>query len=105
VVVTQHANDPVAWWSPDLLLHRPDWLDEPRGPGVDPRTTWWPVVTFLQVGLDLAAAGAVPPGVGHDYADVTGRAWAAALSVPGSTGAWDAADTARLDDALRGRTP
>jgi uncharacterized membrane protein len=104
VVLTQHANDPVAWWSPDLLLSRPDWLDDPRGPGVDPRITWWPVVTFLQVGLDLAAAGAVPPGVGHDYADVTGRAWAAALSAPGASGAWSDMDTARLDDALHGRS-
>ncbi|MFN8146080.1 MAG: alpha/beta-hydrolase family protein [Candidatus Nanopelagicales bacterium] len=99
-VLTQHANDPVAWWSVDLFLHRPGWLDDPRGPGVDPRTTWWPGVLFLQIGLDLAAAGAVPPGVGHDYGDVTGQAWAYALGVPGAAGPWTAADTARLDQAL-----
>jgi len=42
--------------------------------------TWWPVVLFLQTGLDLAAAGSVPPGVGHDYGDVTAQAWAYALA-------------------------
>ncbi len=99
-VLTQHANDPVAWWSVDLFLHRPGWLDEPRGPGVDPRTTWWPGVLFLQTGLDLAAAGAVPAGVGHNYGDVTGQAWAYALGSAGASGAWTAADTTHLQQAL-----
>lgn len=104
IVLTQHPNDPVAWWAVPLLWERPSWLEEPRGPGVDPRVTWWPVVLFLQAGLDLAAAGAVPPGVGHDYGDLTGRAWAAALSVPGTgpDGTWTDADTARLAVASGG---
>lgn len=102
IVLTQHANDPVAWWSVPLLWQRPDWLDVPRGPGVDARVTWWPGVFFAQSGLDLAAAGSVPPGVGHNYGDVTGRAWAAALSTPGTGpgGAWTADDTTRLARAL-----
>jgi uncharacterized membrane protein len=101
LVLTQHPNDPVAWWAVPLLWERPSWLDQPRGPGVDARVTWWPVVLFLQTGLDLAAAGAVPAGVGHNYGDVTVRAWAAALSVPGSGpgGSWTADDSARLADA------
>jgi uncharacterized membrane protein len=104
VVLTQHANDPVAWWSVPLAWQSPEWLAVPRGPGVDPRITWWPVVLFLQAGLDLAAAGSVPPGVGHDYGDVTGRAWAAALSIPGSgpDGAWTAEDRSRLAAATGG---
>ncbi len=100
VVLTQHSNDPVAWWDLALLRQRPAWLDEPRGPGVDPRITWWPGVLFLQAGLDLAAAGSVPSGIGHNYADVTGQAWAYALDAPGSDGAWSPADTARLSRAL-----
>jgi uncharacterized membrane protein len=101
VALTQHANDPVSWWSPALLLSRPAWLDGPRGPGVDARTTWWPLVFFLQTGLDLATAGAVPPGVGHNYGDVTGLAWARALDAPGQSGGTRvAADTARLQQAL-----
>ncbi|MFN8156895.1 MAG: alpha/beta-hydrolase family protein [Candidatus Nanopelagicales bacterium] len=101
-VLTQHANDPVSWWSVDLFLHRPAWLDTPRGPGVDLRTTWWPGVLFLQTGLDLATAGAVPAGVGHNYGDVTGQAWAYALDASGADGAWTDADTARLQKALSG---
>jgi uncharacterized membrane protein len=102
VVLTQHANDPVSWWTPGLLLRRPDWLTPPLGPGVDPRITWWPGVFFLQTGLDLAAAGAVPAGVGHNYGDVTAQAWAYALHAPGTKGLWATSDTARLNDAIRG---
>lgn len=29
VLFMQHASDPVVWWSPDLLVRRPDWLAEP----------------------------------------------------------------------------
>jgi uncharacterized membrane protein len=100
LVLTQHANDPVSWWSPSLIWQRPDWLDDPRGPGVDPRTTWWPFVLFAQTGLDLAAAGAVPAGVGHNYAEVTAQAWAYAIDAPGANGAWSAADTDRLNVAI-----
>ena len=54
VLYLQHASDPVTWWSPDLVLNRPDWLEEPRGPDVDGAMTWIPFVTFGQVTADLA---------------------------------------------------
>ena len=31
--VLQNSSDPVVWWGPDLMLHRPEWLESPRGPG------------------------------------------------------------------------
>src|SRR5262249_2854682 len=31
VVYLQHASDPIAWWNPDLLFKKPDWLREKRG--------------------------------------------------------------------------
>ena len=37
VVYLQHASDPIAWWNPDLLFTKPDWLREPRGYDVSPR--------------------------------------------------------------------
>ena len=33
VAYLQHASDPIVWWAPRLIVSRPDWLDEPRGPG------------------------------------------------------------------------
>ena len=32
ILYLQHASDPVVWWSPDLIVSRPDWLSEPPGP-------------------------------------------------------------------------
>ncbi len=37
-------------------------------PDVSPDLQWYPVVTMLQLGLDMAMAAAAPVGYGHDYA-------------------------------------
>ncbi|AAS03333.1 alpha/beta hydrolase [Mycobacterium avium] len=85
VVYLQHASDPIAWWTTDLLFARPDWLKERRGYDVLPETTWIPVVTFLQVSADMAVAQNVPDGHGHHYVADVADAWASVLSPPGWT--------------------
>jgi hypothetical protein len=44
-VYIQHASDPMTFFSPDLFLHRPDWLVGERGPDVSPYLRWCPIVT------------------------------------------------------------
>ena len=85
VVYLQHASDPIAWWTPDLLFARPDWLREKRGYDVLPQTRWIPVVTFLQVSADMAVAVDVPDGHGHHYVADVADGWAAVLTPPGWT--------------------
>ncbi|SPM35345.1 Uncharacterized membrane protein [Mycobacterium rhizamassiliense] len=85
VVYLQHASDPIAWWTPDLLFSKPDWLRERRGYDVLPQTRWIPVVTFLQVSADMAVAVDVPDGHGHRYVADVADGWAAVLSPPGWT--------------------
>jgi uncharacterized membrane protein len=85
VVYLQHASDPIAWWTPDLLFQKPDWLREKRGYDVLPQTRWIPVVTFLQVSADMAVAVDVPTGHGHHYVADVADGWAAVLSPPGWT--------------------
>jgi uncharacterized membrane protein len=97
VVYLQHASDPIAWWSPDLLFTKPDWLREPRGYDVSPRTEWIPIVTFLQVSADMAVAVDVPDGHGHVYVRDVANAWAAILQPPG----WTPAKTEKLRPLLR----
>jgi uncharacterized membrane protein len=96
VVYLQHASDPIAWWTPDLLFARPDWLREKRGYDVLPQTEWIPVVTFLQVSADMAVAQKVPPGHGHNYVADVADGWAAVLSPPG----WTQEKTERLRPLL-----
>jgi uncharacterized membrane protein len=96
VVYLQHASDPIAWWNPDLLFRRPDWLREKRGYDVLPETEWIPVVTFLQVSADMAVATGVPAGHGHVYVADVANGWAAVLEPPG----WTPEKTARLRPLL-----
>lgn len=92
VVYLQHASDPVVWGSPRMVLRRPDWLAEPRGPDVLGDVRWYPFVTFWQVVADMTHAHRVPEGHGHLYGSLVVDAWAAIASPPG----WTSADTARL---------
>ncbi|SOX55666.1 hypothetical protein MAAFP003_4358, partial [Mycobacterium ahvazicum] len=96
VVYLQHASDPIAWWTPDLLFSEPDWLREGRGYDVLPQTRWIPVVTFLQVSADMAVAVDVPDGHGHRYVADVANGWAAVLSPPG----WTPEKTERLRPLL-----
>jgi len=96
VVYLQHASDPIAWWDPDLLFRRPDWLREKRGYDVLPETEWIPVVTFLQVSADMAVATGVPQGHGHVYVADVANGWAAVLEPPG----WTPEKTAKLRPLL-----
>jgi uncharacterized membrane protein len=97
VVYLQHASDPIAWWNPDLLFSKPDWLREPRGDDVSPEMEWIPVVTFLQVSADMAVAVDVPDGHGHVYVRDVANAWAAVMQPPG----WTPEKTAKLRPLLR----
>jgi uncharacterized membrane protein len=68
LVYLQYASDPITFFSPGSLWRKPDWMTAPVGPDVSPELRWYPIVTFLQLGLDMAIGLAVPRGHGHDYA-------------------------------------
>lgn len=67
VLYVMHPSDPIVWWSPDLLLHNPDWISQPPGRDVLDGVVWMPLVTFWQVTADLPFAAGVPGGHGHKY--------------------------------------
>ncbi|MBU3750563.1 MAG: hypothetical protein FGM52_08940 [Mycobacterium sp.] len=96
IAYLQHASDPIAWWTPDLLFTEPDWLREPRGYDVSGDMHWIPVVTFLQVAADMAVAVNVPDGHGHRYVKDVVNAWAAVLQPPG----WSSSKTDRLRERV-----
>jgi len=72
----QHATDPVTWLSADLLLSAPEWLEsDQRGPDISSAMRWMPVVTALQVGIDMLGGEAVPARHGHNFGDVVTTGW------------------------------
>jgi uncharacterized membrane protein len=101
VMYIQHASDPISWWSPQLLLHRPDWLSEDPGPDRSTAMTWIPFLTFFQVSADLAVANNVPNGHGHRFGLISVDAWAQVLPPEG----WTAADTESLQAYLEENPP
>jgi uncharacterized membrane protein len=84
IVYLQHASDPVVFFDQDLAFSPPEWLrDGQRGPDVSPQMGWFPLVTMVQVLLDLPGAGNVPMGYGHLYSGTANMtAWAAITDPP-----------------------
>jgi uncharacterized membrane protein len=85
VLYLMHASDPIVWWSPRLVLSRPDWTGETHGKDVLQGIVWMPFVTFWQVTGDLTFAGGVPDGHGHAYKAEYVDAWNAVLQPSGVT--------------------
>jgi len=100
VVYLQYASDPIVFFEPSMLLRAPAWMAAPRGPDVSPALRWYPVVTALQIGIDVLLATEVPRGFGHNYAASNYMdAW---LSVTEPRG-WTADSLARLRQMFQQR--
>ncbi|MCD9127232.1 alpha/beta-hydrolase family protein [Luteimonas fraxinea] len=96
IVYLQYPSDPITFFEAGSALRRPDWLAGPRADDVSDSLRWFPLVTFLQLGMDMAVATSTPTGYGHvfaadDYVD----AW---IATTGAT--WDADSVAALKATL-----
>ncbi|TFV30650.1 hypothetical protein E4K66_33905 [Bradyrhizobium frederickii] len=67
-IYLQYASDPATFFDYRSLYREPDWMRPPRGPDVSPQLRWYPVVTLLQLMLDMFMATDAPIGYGHVYA-------------------------------------
>jgi uncharacterized membrane protein len=75
-------------------------MTPPRGPDVSPQLRWYPVVTLLQLALDMAMGTTAPMGYGHVYAPQHYiDAWIAVMDVRG----WRPGEIARLKQRLAER--
>jgi uncharacterized membrane protein len=68
VVYLQYASDPIVLFDYRDAYRPPTWMKAPRGPDISPELRWYPVVTMLQLALDMAVATSTPMGYGHVYA-------------------------------------
>lgn len=69
ILYLQYGSDPITFFSVGSAFRQPDWMREPRAPDVSPELRWYPLVTMLQLAVDMAAgAEAAPPGYGHNFA-------------------------------------
>ncbi len=99
ILFLQYPSDPITFFSPASAWRAPDWMDEPRGKDVSPSLRWFPVVTMLQLAIDMAV-GTAPEGFGHTIAATDYiEAWLALTEPPG----WDEAGLAKLRAFLEAR--
>jgi len=93
IVYLQYSSDPIVFFTSSSLFRRPVCMKEPPGPDVSPAMRLIPVVTQLQLAVDMALANTAPDGHGHSYfgADYVGP-WVA-VTDPSD---WTGEDTARL---------
>ncbi len=96
ILYIQHPSDPVTFWSFDMLLSEPEWIQDPTGYDVPDRAHWFPVVTWAAGVADLAAGFGAAPGYGHDYSISFVAGWAAVAPPDG----WTDAETLRLQEFL-----
>ncbi|WP_018141388.1 alpha/beta-hydrolase family protein [Thioalkalivibrio sp. ALJ7] len=68
IVYLQYASDPITFFEPQALYRKPEWMQHPRGPDVSPDLTWYPMITMLQLAVDVTIGDAAPRGYGHVYA-------------------------------------
>ena len=93
VVYLQYASDAVTFFDYRDAYREPDWMREPRGPDVSPALRWYPIVSMMQLTLDMLIANDAPMGYGHLYAPSHYiDAW---IQVTGIQD-WSAADIERL---------
>lgn len=101
IVFLQYASDAVTFFDPMAFYRMPEWMAEPRGPDVSPQLRWYPVVTFLQLLLDMGMATTTPMGYGHVYAPQHYiDAWVEVLGITD----WPAGDIERLKANFKERT-
>lgn len=67
IAFLQHPSDPITFFEPEMAWRAPAWMRAPRGPDVSRELRWFPVVTMLQVAVDMMV-GTAPPGFGHNFA-------------------------------------
>lgn len=97
VVYLQYASDAITFFAYRDAYQAPAWMTAPRGPDVSPELRWYPIVTMLQLALDMAVANGTPMGFGHVYApEHYVDAWVAVTDVQD----WSADALARLKDHL-----
>ncbi|MGU3401255.1 alpha/beta hydrolase [Brucellaceae bacterium D45D] len=67
-IYLQYASDAITFFDSSIFYREPDWMKAPRGPDVTKELRWYPIVTGLQLTIDMALADTAPMGYGHVYA-------------------------------------
>lgn len=100
IMYLQYGSDAVTFFDPHAAFRSPELLQHPRPPDIPDSMRWYPLVTMLQMSMDLPLSMTTPMGFGHVYAPSHYvRAW---HEVAGLTD-WTPSEMARLQGYLDAR--
>jgi uncharacterized membrane protein len=68
VIYLQYPSDPIVFFETGSLWRRPAIGGQPLPPDVSASFDWYPLVTFVQMVVDMMIATSTPRGYGHVYA-------------------------------------
>ncbi|MFY7835616.1 MAG: alpha/beta hydrolase [Novosphingobium sp.] len=68
VIYLQYPSDPIVFFQTGSLWRKPPIAEEPRPPDVARDFRWIPVISFVQMVVDMMTATTAPRGFGHVYA-------------------------------------
>jgi uncharacterized membrane protein len=98
LVYLQYASDPITFFDVASAFRSPEWMADERAPDVLKKLRWYPLITMLQLAVDMLVCTEVPKGFGHVFAaEHYIDAWFA-LTDPKD---WQFEDTERLKDMFR----
>jgi uncharacterized membrane protein len=98
LVFLQYASDPITFFEVASAYRPPDWMTDEPAPDVLKNLRWYPLITMLQLAVDMPISDAVPKGFGHVFAaEHYIDAWVALTDPQG----WHTEDTERLKDLFR----
>lgn len=67
LIFLQYPSDPITFFETRSAFARPQWMTEERAPDVLKELHWYPLITFLQLAIDMLVATDVPAGYGHVF--------------------------------------
>ena len=98
LIFLQYASDPITFFEVASAFRPPDWMTGERAPDVLESLRWYPLITMLQLAVDMLICNDVTKGFGHVFAaEHYIDAWVA-LTDPQD---WKIEDTERLKDLFR----
>ncbi len=53
IAFLQNSSDPITFFDPNSAWRKPDWMNEPHGADLSEDLRWFPVVTMLQLAVDM----------------------------------------------------
>lgn len=68
IIFLQYASDPITFFEPASAFRPPEWMADERAFDVLESLRWYPLVTMLQMAVDMIVSDNVPQGFGHVFA-------------------------------------